>query len=110
MSEHFTLITGRTAEQGKGLHLGKGSGAYLHATALLEMNAEDMARLGIMEGQIVRVHTVAGQVEVPAHRGEIPPGLVFIPLGPVGNTLIGIDTEGTGMPLFKGLTAEVGAA
>ena len=107
MSEGFTLVTGRTPEQGKGLHQGKGSEAYRRATALVEMNPQDMARLGIEEGQTVRVRTAAGQVEVVVRAGTLPPGLLFIPLGPVANILVGTDTEGTGMPLFKGLAAEV---
>ena len=109
MSEHeqFTLITGRTPEQGQGLHEGKDSEAYRRATALVEMSPEDMAHLEIEEGQIVRVRTVTGQVEVPVRAGTLPPGLVFIPMGPVANVLIGTETESTGMPPFKGLAAEV---
>jgi len=107
MSEHFTLITGRTPEQGRGLHKGKDSEAYRSATALVEMNPEDMARLEIEEGQVVRVRTATGQVDVPVRTGELPPGLLFIPMGPAANSLIGTETESTGMPLFKGLMAEV---
>lgn len=107
MSERFTLITGRIAEQEEGLHQGKGSEPYRRATALVEMSPEDMARMGIEDGQIVRVRTTAGQVEVPVRPGALPPGLLFIPMGPVANTLIGTDTESTGMPLFKGLAAKV---
>lgn len=107
MSEYFTLITGRTPEQGEGLHKGKDSEAYRRATALVEMSPEDMARLEIEEGQIVRVRTATGQVEVPVRAGTLPPGLLFIPMGPAANSLIGTETEGTGMPSFKGLAAEV---
>ena len=107
MNEHFTLITGRTSEQGKGMHEGKDSDAYLRATSLVEMNSEDMAHLNIEEGQVVRVHTAAGHVEVPVRAGTLPSGMLFIPMGPTANVLIGTNTEGTGMPPFKGLTAEV---
>jgi formylmethanofuran dehydrogenase subunit D len=107
MSEHFTLITGRTSEQGKSLHKGKDSEVYRRATALVEMSSEDMVRLEVEEGQIVRVRTATGQVEVPVRTGTLPPGLLFMPMGPVANVLVGTDTESTGMPPFKGLTAEV---
>jgi formylmethanofuran dehydrogenase subunit D len=70
------------------------------------MNAEDMARLGIEEEAMVEVRTSTGAVEVPARSGKLPPGLVFMPLGPTANALIGTETESTGIPLFKGL--EVG--
>jgi formylmethanofuran dehydrogenase subunit D len=105
--EHFTLITGRTPEQGRGLHEGKGSEAYHQATTLVEMNPEDMARLGIEKGQVVWVRTETGQVEAPVRMGTLPEGLLFIPMGPAANKLIGTETEGTGMPPFKGLEAEV---
>jgi len=101
LSESFTLITGRTPEQGKGLHQGKCSEAYRSATSLVEMSPQDMARQGIEEGQIIRVRAAAGQVEVVVRAGTLPPGLLFIPLGPVANALIGTGTESTGMPLFK---------
>ena len=107
MSEHFTLITGRTPEQGRALHEDKDSEAYRRATTAVEMNAEDMAGLEIKEGQAVRIRTATGQVEVPARAGKLPPGLLFIPMGPVANALVGTDTESTGMPSFKGLTVEV---
>ena len=107
MSEHFTLITGRTPEQGQGLHKGKDSEAYRRATELVEMSPDDMARLEIEEGQVVRVRTAGGQIEVPAHAGTLPAGMLFIPMGPAANVLIGTETESTGMPPFKGLAAEV---
>ena len=107
MSEYFTLITGRTSEQGQGLHKGKDSEAYHQATELVEMSPEDMARLEIEEGQAVRVRTAGGQIEVPAHAGTLPVGLLFIPMGPAANILVGTETESTGMPPFKGLAAEV---
>jgi len=107
LNERFTLITGRTSEQGKGLHLGKDSDGYRLATALVEMNQDDMMRLGLAEGRPVRVRTAAGQAVVPVRAGTLPPGLLFIPLGPSANLLIGTGTEGTGTPSFKGLEAEV---
>jgi len=107
LNEYFTLITGRTSGQGKGLHEGKDSDAYLRATSLVQMNSEDMARLNIEEGQAVRVHTETGQVEVPVRAGTLPSGMLFMPMGPTANLLIGTNTESTGMPPFKGLTAEV---
>jgi formylmethanofuran dehydrogenase subunit D len=107
LKEQLTLITGRTRAQADGLHRGKGTEAYRQATELVEMNGEDMARLGIEEGALVEVRTSTGAVEVPARAGELPPGLVFMPLGPTANALIGTETEATGIPPFKGLEVEV---
>lgn len=107
MSEDFILITGRTRKQADGLHKGKNSQAYHEATALVEISPEDMARLAIEEGQIVRLMTASNQVEVPARTGALPSGMLFIPMGPVANLLIDTETEGTGMPAFKGLTVKM---
>ena len=82
MSENFTLVTGRTIKQAAGLHKGKDSDAYHRSTALAEMNAEDMVRLGIADGQVVRLRTAAGQVEVPVHASALPPRMVFVPWDP----------------------------
>jgi formylmethanofuran dehydrogenase subunit D len=107
LGEYFILITGRTVKQAAGLHKGKDSDAYRRATELVEMNAADMARLGIGEGQVVRLRSATGKVDIPAHVGTVPSKIVFVPMGPVANSLIGPETEGTGMPSFKGLTVEI---
>jgi formylmethanofuran dehydrogenase subunit D len=93
--------------QADGLHRGKHTEAYRQATERVEMNADDMARLGIEEGMTVEVRTVSGRIEVPAHAGGLPPGLLFMPLGPAANALIGTETEATGVPGFKGGQATV---
>jgi len=103
VSERFTLITGRTKEQGQARHLGKDSRAYQQATAFIEMNAEDMARTGITEAQVVHVQTEAGQADLPVRAGALPTGVVFVPLGPAASRLSATETDGTGMPLLKGL-------
>jgi formylmethanofuran dehydrogenase subunit D len=107
VTNHLTLITGRTRKQADGLHRGKETEAYRQATELVEMNAEDMAARGIEEDAIVEVRTSTGAVKVSAHLGDLPPGLVFMPLGPAANALIGTETEATGIPPFKGLEVEV---
>ena len=107
MSEYFTLITGRTPEQGQSLKKDKGGSAYRRATELAEMNAEDMARMGIEEGQVVCLISGAGQVDLHVHAGALPPGVVFMPLGPAASALVEAHTDGTGMPLLKGLTVQM---
>lgn len=107
MSEHLTLITGRTRKQAIGLHKGKSSAEYREATAIAEMSTTDMARLGIPEGGRVRLSTAEGEVELTARPGDLPAGLVFVPMGTTVNALIGVETSGTGMPSFKGIPVEV---
>jgi len=107
VGESLTLITGRTREQGIGMHKGKTSPDYRRATERAEMNADDMARLKIEEGGTVRLRTAGGEVELPAEKGTLPPGLVFVPLGAPANLLVEAETLGTGMPSFKGVDVTV---
>ena len=109
MSEKFTLITGRTRAQGDGLHQGRDSKAYVLATHLVEMSEKDMETLALSEGTRVSISTPDGQVEVPVKSGNLPSGMLFMPMGPTANLLIGADTGCTGMPSFKGIPAEVKA-
>ncbi len=107
LSGEYTLITGRTRAQADGMHQGRDSEAYVRATRLVEMNEEDMAKVGVGEGDRVAVSTRIGQVEVAVKKGNLPRGMVFIPMGPSANVLIGGETDCTGMPSYKGLVAEV---
>jgi formylmethanofuran dehydrogenase subunit D len=106
MSE-FTLITGRTSKQGAAIHKGKESDEYRQATEFVEMGRPDRERLGIEEGRRVRVRTAFGEAELELRGNDLPEGMIFVPLGPAANMLIGAETRGTGMPDSKGLKAEV---
>ncbi|GAB4250322.1 MAG: molybdopterin dinucleotide binding domain-containing protein [Thermoleophilia bacterium] len=109
MSKQLRLITGRTREQAAGLHKGKSSAAYQEATRFAEMNPQDMEYLGVTEGALVRIRAEGGAVELKARPGQLPAGLIFVPLGDAANSLVGPNTGGTGMPGFKGLPVEVEA-
>jgi len=60
-----------------------GRSPYLQAAAphgYVEVNTEDARELGIVEGEVVRVASPRGQIEVPAKIGDaVQPGLVFVP-------------------------------
>ena len=103
----FILITGRTTQQGSAIHKGKDSDEYRRATGFVAMGREDRERLGVAEGQRVRVRTAFGGTELELREGDLPPGMVFVPLGPAANMLISAETRGTGMPDSKGLKLEV---
>jgi formylmethanofuran dehydrogenase subunit D len=108
LDTRFILITGRTREQAKGLHSGGGgSPEHIKATARVEISPDDMKRLTITEGEIVRVTSTSGTVEIPAYEGNLPQGMIFMPMGPSANKLVGVETFGTGMPSFKEQTVEI---
>ncbi len=105
----FTLITGRTINQGRGKEHGKFSEEYLVNVAVCEMNPEDMRRLNIKDGMNIRVTTEVGSVIVKARKSRRikTPGVIFMPYGPWANAVTKPESEGTGMPLLKGLKANV---
>ncbi len=106
MAEEFILIPGRTSKQGTTLNEGKYTDDYLEEISTLQICEEDMQRLGLKEGDHVRMWNAIGEVTVPckASKGdELPPGILFISYGMWSSVLMGADTQGSGMPDSKGL-------
>ena len=105
MPESFILIPGRTSRQGTSLNEGKYTEAYIEEVHTLKMNPQDMKRLGICDGEMVRMWNDFGAVVVPcqADKRECPPGLLFISYGHNSSQLMGGETHGSGMPDSKGL-------
>ena len=104
-----TLLTGRTIDQGCSKELGKVSESYMENVAVCEMNAEDMKNLGIKDKDKVKVTTEFGSVVIKAKKSRRlkTRGTVFIPYGPWANQVLASNTDGTGMPLLKGIKATV---
>ena len=107
LREKFVLITGRTTKQAIGMHKGKESEAYIRAVTRVDMSDHDMDRLGINEGEDILLYTLEDSIEVPVFKGNLPESMLFMPMGPVANRLVGVDTSGKGMPSYKGFLVEV---
>jgi formylmethanofuran dehydrogenase subunit D len=110
MPETFILIPGRTSQQGCGISEGKFKEEYVRETTVLQVSPEDLQRLGLQEGDRVRLRSDTGQVDVAvaaAKKGELPPGLLFIAYGDISSRLMGGDTHGSGMPTSKGIDVEL---
>ncbi len=105
MPEQFILIPGRTAKQGTALCEGKSTDGYLAEINTLQINPDDMQRLGLSEGDTVRMWNEVGEVIVSCKSGkqELPPGLLFISYGDKSSQLMAGETHGSGMPDSKGL-------
>jgi formylmethanofuran dehydrogenase subunit D len=121
--KHFVLIAGRTSKQGCGISEGKETAGYLAETTTLQMSPEDMAALGLSDGQRVRLSTAVGRpfqavearLEIPsrpphvdlpitsAKGGELPGGVLFIAYGGMSSLLMAGETHGSGMPTSKGI-------
>lgn len=110
MAETFILIPGRTSRQGCGISEGKFGENYQQETRVLQMAADDMQRLGLSEGDRVRLTSATGRIDVAvkAARGdELPSGMLFIAYGDLSSRLMGGDTHGSGMPTSKGIDVQL---
>src|SRR5207247_2411018 len=110
MAQQFILIPGRTSKQGVGISEGKFKEAYRSETETLQIAPQDMQRLGLKDGDRVRLTSDGGQIEVvvaTAKGDELPPGLLFIAYGDLSSRLMGGETHGSGMPTSKGLDVEL---
>ncbi len=100
------VISGRTLDQGATVEE-KLTEEYFNAVNYAELNEEDYNTLGLQDGDRVKVKTEFGEVVVFAKKGNVPKGMVFIPMGPYANQVIDPATDGTGMPQFKGVRGTV---
>ena len=110
MSETMILVAGRNSKQGTSLNAGKDSAEYVEVTGTVEMNADDMARLGLSAGDPVRLRTDEGETVVkckPRKPEDLPSGLLFMAYGPPSSRLMAGETQGTGMPNSKSFEVEV---
>jgi formylmethanofuran dehydrogenase subunit D len=110
MAEVMTLIGGRSSRQGTALCTGKLGTDYIDVTTTVEMNVEDMARLGLQTDSKVRLRTASGETILRCKGREtkdLPKGLLFMAYGPASSQLMAGDTAGTGMPISKNLQVEV---
>jgi len=103
----FILITGRTIEQGETIHE-KCKESYMKVCATCEMNKKDMEKLGVKNGDIVKISSNAGEVYVYVKESDsVDEGIIFIPMGPWANILVPAGTDSIGMPTFKGIKVKV---
>ena len=111
MPETFILIPGRTSEQGCGISEGKFQEKYQQEINTLQISPGDMQRLGLVDGNRVRLTGEQGQiVEVnvtTAKKDELPDGMLFIAYGDISSQLMDGDTHGSGMPTSKGMDVQL---
>ncbi len=110
MTNTFILIPGRTSDQGCGISEGKFQDKYQREINSLQVAPGDMQRLGLVDGDRVRLKAEQGQVDVcvtTAKKDELPEGLLFIAYGNISSQLMSGDTHGSGMPTSKGIDVEL---
>ncbi|MEE9398482.1 MAG: assimilatory sulfite reductase (NADPH) flavoprotein subunit [Methylococcales bacterium] len=107
----MTLVPVRTTKQGTSLNTGKLKDAYQAETTTVEIHTDDMAKLGVIKGDHVRLRSLTGEevnVSCKERKGvDSSPGMIFMAYGPASSALMEGDTAGTGMPLAKHIEVEV---
>ena len=110
MPETMLLIPARSSKQGTSLNKGKLGDEYLDVTSTVEIDADEMSRLGFNSGDKLRLKNHIGEVVVTCvskKAGNLPEGMIFIAYGPTSSRLMESDTAGSGMPLSKHITVQV---
>lgn len=110
MSVKMILIPGRSSKQGTSLNVGKLKDEYKEVTSTLEMNTDEMAKMGLVDGDKVRLSNETGETTVTCigkKPEDLPDGMVFIPYGPPSSELMASDTAGCGMPLSKHMEVDI---
>jgi len=105
--KRFIMNAGRTTKQGQQINVGKDHAAYQAIVSTLNMHPEDMKAIGIQSGSTVLVRSQNGEATFRCVEGKIPQGMVFVPYGPPTCHLMGHNTDGNGMPTYKGWEVEV---
>ncbi|PKP60445.1 MAG: tRNA CCA-pyrophosphorylase [Candidatus Altiarchaeales archaeon HGW-Altiarchaeales-1] len=101
------LITARTLKQGMTIEESKISQSYQDACAIAFLNEKDITKFCMKEGDLIKVKSNYGEVVVKCSKGAVGENELFIPMGPWANILIGGNTDGTGMPDFKGIDVQI---
>ncbi len=101
------MISGRSLAQGAGCEE-KMAPSYINEVSCCSLSEEDYRALGLADGANVLIKSPHGRAVLKARVDNgLPKGMVFIPMGPWANLLIGTETGGCGMPNFKGVEVEV---
>ena len=105
--KRFLMNAGRTSKQGQQINVGKDHAEYQAIVNTVIMHPEDMKELGVASGGTIRVRTEYGETTFQCKEGKVPTGMIFVPYGPPTCRLMGVTTDGTGMPTSKGWEVEV---
>ncbi len=109
-SIEVVVTSGRTLNQGRMMEKGKITQEYADAVCMCELDPTAMETLGLENGDLVTIQSQSGKTVVKSRLNKgLHPGIAFIPCGPWFNELIGSDTQQTGMPSYKSITATISA-
>ena len=103
------IVTFRDIFQYEAGKKGRYTDEYMKLSAQIILDKGDMAKLGVKDGQNVRIANDVSSVIVAAKASDDDPhpGLAFMTNSPWSNQLVRDDTCSTGIPQFKGIVAKV---
>ncbi len=103
------ITTYRDIFQGEALECDRFSEEYRKLSACIVMSKNDLKKMGLKQGNRVRVSSNWGSivVEVKESRRDEPGGVAFMVNSPWSNALVSGDTGGKGIPEFKNINAKV---
>ena len=108
MSINGTLITVRTLKQGAAKEKGKlNNEEYLQEISTVTLNAQELESLGLGEDKKALLRTSMGEIPITCRPGDVAKGLFFMPLGHIANSITWDESQGTGVPDFKGVDATI---
>ncbi|HJH31995.1 MAG TPA: formylmethanofuran dehydrogenase [Methanosarcinaceae archaeon] len=108
-----TIVTYRDIFQSAVMEGSRFSEEYLKLSAVIRMDAGDIKKLGVKEGDTAVVRNDSGKVIVRVGSSGYDAshqGIAYMPNSPWSNVLLSADTGGSGVPRYKGIEAVVSSA
>ncbi len=109
MEAEITIVAFRDIFQNEAEKKGRFTDEYRDLSARIVMDKQDMARLGLKDGQRVLAQNDVGRVVVAVKTSEDDPhpGLAFMTSGPWANQLVGDHAGEAAVPCLKRIRAKV---
>jgi formylmethanofuran dehydrogenase subunit D len=104
----LVIVTFREIFQYEAQKKGRYTEEYQRLSAQIFMDKQDMERLGVKDGQRVRLENEGGMVVVTARPSEEEPspGLAFMTNSPWSNQLVEGEVDRSSIPDFKRIRAD----
>ncbi len=113
--QKVTIVTYRDIFQSAVMEEGRFSEEYLKLSAVIKMDAADIKKLGVKEGDtvVVKNNDNNGKVVVRVENSGYDAShseIAYMPNSPWSNALVSADTGGSGVPQYKKIEATVSSA
>ncbi len=110
---NVTIVTHRDIFQNAALESSRFTEEYEKLSAVINIDKQDMDRIGIKDNDTVVVRNSSGKIAVLAQGSgyeEPHPGVAYMFNSPWSNALVSSETGGSGVPAFKSIKAVISKA